>query len=278
MCLILLAWQVHSGFPLVVAANRDEYFARPTAVADYWPDHPQVLAGRDLEAGGTWLGITHNGRFAALTNFRNPAAYRPDAPSRGRLVADFLTGEMDIDAYLDQLAAGDYNGFNLLLGDGQRMLAFSNVTDQRHALAPGIYGLSNALLDTPWPKVGAGRTALATALTRLPDEDALHALLRDDTIHPDEALPATGVSPEWERLLSAAFVRSPDYGTRSSTIIKVGADGMASFDEQTWLPDASAGDRSTQIIDFCSSSIQSKCRIAMCGKPASKNSSPSAMR
>lgn len=245
MCLILMAWQAHPDYPLVVAANRDEFFARRTASADFWADAPHVLAGRDLEAGGTWLGITRTGRFAALTNYRDPASHRPAAPSRGRLVADFLTGDLGIDAYLETLAPARFNGFNLLLGDGAQLVAFSNISMEKHALGPGVYGLSNALLDTPWPKVGAGKTALEAALATLPDESALWRLLADDAIHPDAALPATGVPIEWERLLSAAFIRSPDssYGTRCSTIVKVGAGGTASFDEQTWLPGAQAGER-----------------------------------
>lgn len=243
MCLILVAWQAHAAYPLVVAANRDEFFARRSAGADFWADAPQILAGRDLEAGGTWLGITRDGRFAALTNFRDPAAHQSGAPSRGRLVADFLVGRVSIDSYLDSLDPAAFNGFNLLLCDGARLVAFSNVSMKKHELAPGIYGLSNALLDTPWPKVGAGKTALENALTALPDETALWRLLADDTRHPDAALPATGVSLEWERLLSAAFIRSPDYGTRCSTLVKVGADGTATFDEQTWLPGARMGER-----------------------------------
>lgn len=240
MCLILVAWQAHPDYPLVVAANRDEFFKRRTASADFWADSPKVLAGRDLEAGGTWMGITRGGRFAALTNFRDPASHQPDAPSRGRLVADFLTGSDSIDSYLAAMQPGDYNGFNLLLGDGVRLVAFSNVSMQRHELTAGVYGLSNHLLDTPWPKVGAGKTALHAALAALPDERPLWNLLRDDTIHPDAELPATGVPLDWERLLSAAFIRSPDYGTRCSTVVKVGADGTATFDEQNWLPDASS--------------------------------------
>lgn len=243
MCLILVAWRAHHEFPFVVAANRDEYYQRPTASAGFWSDAPQVLAGRDLEAGGTWMGITRNGRFAALTNFRDPARHKPDAPSRGHLVADFLTGTQPIDAYLDGLAGASYNGFNLLLGDGERLVAFSNVSNERHELAPGIHGLSNALLDTPWPKVGAGKTALEAAIAALPGETALWKLLRDDTTHPDSVLPATGVPLEWERLLSAAFVISPDYGTRSSTLLTVSGGDVVSFDEQTWLPGGLAGMR-----------------------------------
>jgi uncharacterized protein with NRDE domain len=247
VCLILVAWQAHPDYPLVIAANRDEFYARRTASADFLAEFPQVLAGRDLEAGGTWLGITREGRFAALTNYRDPANQKPKAPSRGKLVADFLTGDTDIDTYLDSLSAADYNGFNLLLGNfenkNSRLLAFSNVSTDRHELTPGIYGLSNHLLDTPWPKVGAGKTALNDALAALPDETALFHLLHDDTIHPDDTLPATGVSLDWERLLSAAFIRSPEYGTRCSTLVKVGASGTATLDEQTWLPGNQAGER-----------------------------------
>ncbi|NWG31317.1 MAG: NRDE family protein [Rhodocyclaceae bacterium] len=243
MCLILVAWHAHHEYPLVVAANRDEFHARATAPAAFWEDHPEVLAGRDLAAGGTWLGITRNGRFAALTNFRDPASHRPYAPSRGRLVADFLCGEADIDAYLDVIEPERYNGFNLLLGDGRRLVAFSNVSNERHLLAPGLYGLSNALLDTPWPKVGQAKTALEAALAHLPDEHRLWALLRDDRTHPDETLPATGVPLEWERLLSAAFIRGADYGTRSSTVLTVSAGGIVSFDEQSWLPGGVPGER-----------------------------------
>lgn len=243
MCLILLAWRNHPRFPLVVAANRDEYYRRRSASADFWADAPQVLAGRDLEAGGTWLGVTRTGRFAALTNFRDPARHQPAAPSRGHLVADFLTTTVGIDAYLDALSAQAYNGFNLLLGDRQRLVAYSNVTGERHELQPGIHGLSNAVLDTPWPKVGAGKTALEQALTSQPDETALWRLLCDDTIHPDASLPATGVSLEWERLLSAAFIRSPDYGTRCSTLIRIENGGILSFDERTWLPGGQSGER-----------------------------------
>jgi uncharacterized protein with NRDE domain len=241
--LILVAWQAHPDYPLVVAANRDEFFARPTAPAAFWPEQPGFLAGRDLEAGGTWLGITRSGRFAALTNFRDPTRQRSGTPSRGHLVADFLAGNSGIDAYLDGLQPADYNGFNLLLGDGDRLVAFSNVSGQRHELAPGIYGLSNALLDTPWPKVGSGKTALSAAIAALPDEAPLQRLLKDDTIHPDAALPATGVPLEWERLLSAAFICGPGYGTRCSTVVKVGSGRTATFDEQTWLPGAAVGER-----------------------------------
>jgi uncharacterized protein with NRDE domain len=245
MCLILVAWRVHPGYPLVVAANRDEFFRRPTAAAAFWKDAPQILAGRDLEAGGTWMGVTRNGRFAALTNFRDPAQNRSGAPSRGSLVADFLAGDEAPHAYLQRVAAhgSRCNGYNLLVGDGNTLWWASNMGGEPRQLEPGVYGVSNHLLDTPWPKVGAGKTALADALDRLPDDQALFTLLQDDDIHPDEHLPQTGVPLDWERLLSSAFVKSPDYGTRGSTVLCIGQDGWTSFDEQTWLAGAQRGQR-----------------------------------
>jgi uncharacterized protein with NRDE domain len=245
MCLILVAWRIHPDYPLVVAANRDEYFARPTARAAFWKDAPQVLAGRDLEAGGAWMGVTRAARFAALTNFRDPAQNRGGAPSRGGLVAQFLLGDELPQAYLERIApyGGRCNGYNLLVGDGDALWWSSNMGGSPRRLAPGVYGISNHLLDTPWPKVGAGKTALAGALDSLPDDAALFALLRDDGIHPDEQLPQTGVTLDWERLLSSAFVKSPDYGTRSSTVLCVGADHWTTFDEQAWLPGAQCGQR-----------------------------------
>jgi uncharacterized protein with NRDE domain len=236
MCLILLAWRAHPRYPLVVAANRDEFFDRPTAGADFWTDAPDVLAGRDLLGGGTWLGITARGRFAALTNFRDPTRVRNGTPSRGGLVADFLRGRKSAGEYRETLEriGGDYNGFNLIFGNTCELAYFSNCSDSPRPLAPGIYGLSNHLLDTPWPKVAKGKSALAGALDALPDDERLMTLLRDDTLAPDEALPRTGVSQEWEKLLSAAFVRSPTYGTRSSTVLVLAADGSLSFDEITY--------------------------------------------
>lgn len=248
MCLILLAWKAHPSYPLVIAANRDEFFARPTAVADFWDDGERVLAGRDLSAGGTWMGITRQGRFAALTNFREPGNNRPEAPSRGQLVSDFLSGTMPAVDYLDELSPRStaFNGFNLLCGDMMGGLwHFSNRTERGapHRLAGGIYGLSNHLLDTPWPKVAHGKSNLTIALAALPQDAPLFELLRDANIHKDEQLPRTGVSLEWERILSAAFVQTPNYGTRSSTVVSVDGRRFVSFDEQTWLPDALPGER-----------------------------------
>lgn len=249
MCLILLAWRSHPDYPLVVAANRDEFFSRPTAPAAFWPESPQVLAGRDLEAGGTWLGVTRTGRFAALTNFRDPARNRVGAPSRGELVSRFLTGSLTPSAYLDMLesCSDRYNGFNLLFGDPAGLWYFSNCGGGERQLGPGVYGLSNHLLDTPWPKVARGKSALNTALRALPEEKPLFDLLHDDSVAPDEVLPRTGVSLEWERLLSAAFISSPGYGTRSATVLLADAAGNVRFVEKGFLPDARPGDRR----EFC---------------------------
>lgn len=246
MCLILLAWRSHPDYPLVVAANRDEFFERPTAPAQFWADKPDILGGRDLSAGGTWMGITRDGRFAALTNFREPERQSADAPSRGRLVSDFLAGSMAAPDYLASLqpTAAAYNGFNLICGTMTLGLwHFSNRSSPAQALAPGIYGLSNHLLDTPWPKVAQGKSDLARALAALPAEASLLELLRDESIHADDRLPRTGVSLDWERILSAAFVRALNYGTRSSTVVLLDNAGTIAFDEQTYLSGAAPAGR-----------------------------------
>lgn len=245
MCLILAAWRAHPDYPLVVAANRDEFFARPTAPAQFWEEAPHVLAGKDLDAGGTWLGVSRTGRFAALTNFRDPGRNKAGAPSRGQLPSRFLSSAQSAQGYLMELEsmASRYNGFNLMFGDREGLYCFSNCGEGERELAPGVYGLSNHLLDTPWPKVARGKSALSDAMSALPDEQPLFALLRDDSIAADDELPRTGVSLEWERLLSASFVRSPAYGTRSSTVVLLDKAGQLRFIEQTFLPEAKPGRR-----------------------------------
>ncbi len=236
MCLIVVGWHAHPDFPLVVAANRDEFLARPAIPAHWWGDAPGLLAGRDLEAGGTWMGVTRSGRFAALTNYRDPTRHRPGAPSRGALVRDSLAGHDDTGGTLDALAnvSGGYAGFNLLFSDGRSLGIHESTTGSVRELEPGIYGLSNHLLDTPWPKVRLARERFAAALDALPDEAGFLALLRDEQPAPEGDLPATGVSPEWERWLSPAFIRAPGYGTRCSTVLAVGRDGQVLFREWTW--------------------------------------------
>lgn len=243
MCLILLAWQAHPDYPLVVAANRDEFFTRPSAPAAFWPEAPQVLAGRDLEAGGTWLGVSRGRRFAALTNYREGGKLLPHARSRGALVADFVAGHARPAAYLARRAthAADYNGFNLLIADDERLGYCTNRGDRRTRwLGPGIYGLSNHLLDTPWPKLASAKAAFAKALATLPAPAAFLELLADQEIVPDSHLPETGVPIEWERILSAIFVRSEHYGTRASTLLTRHRDGLTTLLERSFDADARA--------------------------------------
>lgn len=236
MCLILFAYRAHPEYRLVIAANRDEWFRRPTAAAGFWADAPEIFAGRDLEQRGTWLGVTTTGRFAAITNFRDPANQRPDAPSRGHLVSDFLRARVTPAAYLERLRpdAGAYNGFSLLVADGASLCFFSNREGAIRSLAPGVYGLSNDLLDVPWPKVRTGKDRLARELEGRLDADALLALLDDDGIAPDHELPRTGVGVEWERRLSSLRVRADGYGTRSSTALLIGAGGGVTFAERSF--------------------------------------------
>jgi uncharacterized protein with NRDE domain len=242
MCLIVLAWQASPAMRLAVAANRDEFFARPAAPAAWWPDAPGVLAGRDLKAGGSWLGVTRTGRFAALTNFRDASAPRKsDAPSRGSLVGDFLRKEEGPAAFLSRLArnADTFEGFNLLVSDGGELWSFSNAEESGPvALSPGIYGLSNHLLETPWPKVTAARKRLEHALAAARGaedlEGRLLALLGDRSLASDASLPDTGLPLARERAFSAAFVALPDYGTRASTALVVGTDGAARFAERSF--------------------------------------------
>lgn len=235
MCLIVLAYRYHPQYPLIVAANRDEYYRRSTVRAAFWPDHAEVLAGRDMEKMGTWMGITRKGRFAALTNYRDPAANKPEARSRGELVGDFLCGSDAPADYLRRVEqAGDYyNGFNILAGDVTGLFFCSNRSGAPAAVSPGIHGLSNHLLDTPWPKVTAAKGKMKKCLdSGTIDIEALFAILMDAEQAPDDLLPNTGVGLEWERLLSAAFIASPDYGTRSSTILLQDDAGKVLFIER----------------------------------------------
>ncbi len=229
MCLIVLAWQVIPGTPLIAAGNRDEFYDRPALPADWWQDHPHVYAGRDLKGGGTWIGVTRDGRFAALTNVRAPAEMKADAPTRGRLVADYLAGSASPAQYIEQITpqAAQYNGFNLLVGDREQLIWYSNrADDERNGkpLAPGVYGLSNAGLDSSWPKVVRTKAQFASLLCQCAPEEAFFEMLADTTRASDCRLPQTGVSLELERMLSAVFIESPDYGTRTSTVVKLAAN------------------------------------------------------
>ena len=235
MCLIVVGWQAHPAFPLVVAANRDEFYARPSAPAAYWSDAPEIIAGRDLEASGTWLGVTRQGRFAAVTNVREPGI-APGRLSRGELTRNFLQGGQSASDYLGGLERSAYSGFNLLLSDGKMLCYASNRGPIVQTLEAGVYGLSNHLLDSPWPKLLTARQRFSAALSKLPDQQQFFDILADDEIVPDNELPDTGVPLDWERRLSAIFVRSPNYGTRASTVVAVNAAGTVFFEELSFGP------------------------------------------
>lgn len=238
MCLLALGWNAHPRYRLVFAGNRDEFHARPAATADWWTDKPDVFGGRDLEAGGTWLGLRRDGRFAVVTNFREPDRRPAGMRSRGELATRFLAGSMASSAYLDDLKvqADEYAGFNLVFGDvGDQLYYFSNRADDALPLPPGVHALSNHLLNTPWPKVRRLRERFETELEQAdPGVDALLRFLADDATAGDDELPATGLSSEWERRLSAAHIVGAEYGTRASTVILVDETGRSTFHERTF--------------------------------------------
>jgi uncharacterized protein with NRDE domain len=247
MCLIVFAWRVFPGVPVIAAANRDEFYDRPALPAAPWPENPNVIAGRDLEHGGSWMGITREGsdgpKFAALTNIRAPGEGRANAPSRGELVADFLKGSLSAAEYIDLITArGDvYNGFNLVLGDRSALYWYSNraADDERNGKpleAGRIYGLSNGLLDAPWPKVMRTKAQFASLLCQGAPEDAYFEMLADTTRAPDMRLPETGVSIDLERVLSAVCIETPGYGTRTSTVVKLYDNAPAELHERILRP------------------------------------------
>lgn len=240
MCLVLLALKVHPEYDLILLSNRDEYYDRPTAPACFWEEYPDILAGQDLRAGGTWLGITGYGRIATITNYRDPSSLKDDGPSRGGLVTGFLQSSKSTGRYLDDLRgkADNYNGFSLLLGDREQIYSYSNRTEVFRSLSPGIYGLSNHLLDTPWPKVILGKKLLGNLLSRgdeiIPGN--IFSILSDHAVPADDSLPDTGVGLDLERILSPIFVSSPTYGTRSSTLITIDRGDRVRFIETTHGP------------------------------------------
>jgi uncharacterized protein with NRDE domain len=236
MCLITIAHRCHRNYPLLVAANRDEYYRRRTAAAHFWAEAPGLLAGRDLEAGGTWMGLTASGRFAALTNHRNPPSTPTTPRSRGLLVSDYLSGDAPAIEYLESVAgnAGDYAGFNLLLSDPDGIYYFSNIECRIRELAPGIYSLSNGLLDANWPKQRRASEALGALTPDTIDHGDLQATISSRSPARDSELPETGIGIEMERVLSAQFIVSPDYGTRATTTLTVHRSGHVEFHEQSF--------------------------------------------
>ncbi|MEQ3641502.1 MAG: NRDE family protein [Alteromonas sp.] len=256
MCILFIAQQKHPRYPLIIAANRDEFYARPTAPAAFWNDNTSILAGRDLEANGTWMGVTRKGKIAAITNVRAPSEVRTDATSRGELVTNWLkddnaqvTGhlteklteqltEQSTDQYLQQLkdTRRHYNGYNLVFGSASALHVYNNVNNSVHPIQQGVFGLSNADIVTPWPKVTQGVTSLNKYVLQhdtINTED-LFALLRNEDKADDQHLPSTGIGYEWEKALSSIFINIPSYGTRTSTILLVDSNGELSFKERTF--------------------------------------------
>lgn len=237
MCLITFAFQQHPDYPLIVAANRDEFYQRPTAAAHFWDEQPSIYAGRDREAGGTWMGVNRQGRFAALTNYRQgDASTKSKASSRGQLCQQLLQHSDSTEQILKTIdqRAHQFSGFNLLAGNSQQLYYSSNQGVKTTALAPGIYGLSNGLIDSNWPKVAGSKQALAQLLTGKPSCEALLDIMADPVIADDKDLPRTGISLEMERLLSSRFIQSESYGTRCSTAILFHRNGDIEYTEQSF--------------------------------------------
>jgi uncharacterized protein with NRDE domain len=237
MCLIFLSLNQHPKYKLIVVANRDEFYNRQTAPAGFWEDHPEILAGRDLEAGGTWMGVNKKGKISMITNYRDPASINPDAPSRGFLVSDFLLQKNSGEEYLKQVErkAKQYNGFNLIVGDVNSLWYLSNYKDGANQIANGFHGLSNHLLDTEWPKIKRGSEKLKPILGEASvDPQQLFELMYDDIIASDNLLPHTGLPLERERALSSMFIKSPNYGSRCSTVVLMDKDKKVSFTERVY--------------------------------------------
>ncbi|MDQ0483043.1 NRDE family protein [Guptibacillus hwajinpoensis] len=236
MCLIGIALHAHEKYPFILIANRDEFYERPTERAQFWQDEPQILAGRDLKAMGTWLGVTSSGKVAALTNYREPGE-NPKERSRGDLPLDYLRTDQSITTYLEEVNAKstEYNGFNLIAGHFNELYYYSNRQNQIIQMQEGIHGVSNHLLNTSWPKVDGLKNELSNYLSNEADIriDHLFEMLNKAEPAPDEALPHTGVPIEWERMLSPIFIASDSYGTRAQTIITVNNEGQVTFTERS---------------------------------------------
>ena len=238
MCLVVLAFNAHPEFPLVVAANRDEFHGRPTQEAHWWPDAPDILAGRDLQAGGTWLGLHRNGRFATVTNYRDAAPKHGDMRSRGHLVSDFLNSDLSTADHLHTISPNDYAGFNLLVADGQSLAYLSNRGGGLQELDAGIYGLSNATLDTPWEKVERSKDRLG----RLFEEERINdtqlmRLLGDREKGPLQEVKSERLPFATAHAITAPFIVTPEYGTRCSTIVRADSKGQWNFYERRFDPD-----------------------------------------
>jgi uncharacterized protein with NRDE domain len=238
MCLIAWSWQPASATPLLLLSNRDEFYDRPALPLHWWDSaFSGVLAGKDQQAGGTWLGVSRHGRLAALTNYRTALPAHANPPSRGELVAQFLQGSLNAESYLQALSkkAGEYNPFNLLVFDGEQLMGLESRSAEVIAMKPGIGGVSNANFHTPWPKLTKLLKGLQRAIENesLSAPDLLISLLRDPALSPDHELPDTGIPLDLERSLSAIFIATPPYGTRASSVVHIHRTHI-DFTEQTY--------------------------------------------
>ena len=237
MCLLLISWKTDPRYPLILAGNRDEFYNRPTRPLHKWESKPVIAAGRDLKSRGTWLAVSENRRFAAVTNFRNPATLRENVRSRGELVTKFLLSSLSTEKILEKIrgTAGLYNGFNLILGDGETLWYLNEMDIAPKEIPPGIHVISNARLNTPWPKAVHAKSEFSTLIAEENfHPDPLFKLLLNDQTYPTSELPSTGVTPEMEKQLSSLFIRMPGYGTRSSAVISLDQNGVFSFSERTY--------------------------------------------
>lgn len=251
MCLIFISLNNHPNYKLIVAANRDEFYARKTLPAHYWEDHPHIVGGRDGDASGTWMAMSKQGKICMVTNYRDPFNINPKAPSRGQLVSDFLLNGDKPDDYLNQVEKRGkaYNGFNLVAGSPDELYYYSNYKQGVEKIPSGLHGLSNHLLNTPWPKVERGIEKLKIILASKEVTPAkLFDVLYDDQAAPKEKLPHTGVGQERELVLSSMFIKSPNYGTRCSTVILVDHDNAVLFSERVY--DLHTFDHTTQTFQF----------------------------
>jgi uncharacterized protein with NRDE domain len=243
MCLLLVSFQPDSEYPWVVASNRDEFLNRPTLAAHFWSDHPQILGGRDAKENGTWLAVTKSGKFAALTNYRDPTRHAGGKKSRGWVVNDCLLARDPTERFLAKLMmrADEYNDFNLMVGTSRELFFYSNPHRSAQNLPPGVYGVSNQDLDSPWPKLNEAKYRFEKALTEPDDQTAerIFEILTNASRYEDSLLPDTGIGLEWERRLSSIFIPGPDYGTRSSTVISMAKSGRIRFEERTYEGDSS---------------------------------------
>lgn len=243
MCLIFFAIQQHPNYKLIIVANRDEFYNRQTAPADYWQDHPTIVGGRDLEARkpdgscGTWMAMTKSGRIGMVTNYRDPKNIDPNAPSRGHLVSDYLESQIDPSDYLNEISANGkiYNGYNLVVGSLNDLWYLSNYQDKIEKLTPGLHGLSNHLLNTPWPKVVHGKVKLLTLIeAKTISAEKLFDFLQNTDQAEDSHLPETGIGLERARALSSMFIKTKGYGTRCSTVVLVDNDNHVEFTERVY--------------------------------------------